>query len=105
MTPDDRLLVVGQLLWWAADRHAWDRAAAGFLEAANALASCEEAGSLLDLLWCYILVTRDMHEVLPVHNSILQDIVRRTSEGCSEEISKDSARMAQRKAIQEALVT
>jgi hypothetical protein len=62
----DRLLVIRQLLLWAVEHDGWNQAAVALDEAIARLVEEQSVREAFDLVWCYLLVRRDMNEELPL---------------------------------------
>jgi hypothetical protein len=73
----NRLLVIRQLLYWAADEDAWDRGASDFQAAVESLVNTQQATDAYDLVQCYFIVRRSVGKELPLDLERLHSVLRR----------------------------
>jgi len=62
----DRVLVINQLFDWATTTNSGSVAAAAFTAALELLTSTERTNDAFDLVHCYIVLSDDRHESLPI---------------------------------------
>ncbi len=69
-TEHDRVLVLGQMLQWAAERDRVQDAADAFVEALREIAETGDVDDAYDLVWTYLLVA-DEWGPLPIDHEVL----------------------------------
>lgn len=80
----DRPLIIDQLLLWAAAHEQLGTAAEAFMAALRTAVSDSDVWAAYDLVWSYLIVTRDQAAELPVRGEevlgLLDEVDRRVNE-------------------------